>query len=47
METLMYRTSTALLIFLMLMFMGLGFYGLGQHISKHIFNGGKVADQVR
>ncbi len=43
----MNRASTALLIFLMLTFMVLGVYGLGQHISKHVFSGGSSADQVR
>lgn len=43
----MNRASTALLIFLMLTFMVLGLYGLGQHISKHVTSGGANAGQVR
>ena len=43
----MHRASTALLIFLMLTFLLLGLYGLGQHMNSHIFSGAPRADQVR
>lgn len=43
----MNRASTALLIFLMLTFLFLGLYGLGQHMSRYIFSGGPRAVQVR
>jgi hypothetical protein len=46
METTMRHVPTALMMLLMFVFLGLGFYGLAQHVSKQVFGHRSSIEQV-